>query len=338
MLTLYKYLRESIFDDDDILTHDSDKEIISNNLNQVPNEYFGIDNGGDHRATIKGNNLYVNSGTIVVYPGFDDLAKYVDTVHAYGLNLNQYVKNGGDFSKFKTINCASIYNSMYTSHIEFNNVDINVYGARFIRELLDKEVGSLGRHFRTSTTSGTIKCCCNTLKFENVNINFDKDTMVRQIRCDIQTFPDFSGLKTNVWLIKLYSPGILKKPETIKYLDKVFDHIGKTEEIGRDLSYGIVDAGKPKPIKNFKHIYAIVNNPKKYGIFSSRFQINPNISLKDVFPWIKNMPELRSIAIMDNNIMVRFINKEDPNYIDDGGEHVFSKDGWSVDIIKLAGS
>lgn len=36
MLTLYKYLRESIFDDDDTLTHDSDKEIISINLNQVP--------------------------------------------------------------------------------------------------------------------------------------------------------------------------------------------------------------------------------------------------------------------------------------------------------------
>ena len=36
--------------------------------------------------------------------------------------------------------------------------------------------------------------------------------------------------------------------------------------------------------------------------------------------------------------MVRFINKADPNYIDDGEEHIFSKDGWSVDIIKLAGS
>lgn len=338
MLTLYKYLRESIFDDDDTLTHDSDKEIISNNLKHIPNEYFGIGNGGDHRATIKGNNLYINSGAIIIYPKFDDLSKYVDTVYAHGLNLNLYSKNGGDFSKFKTIHCASIYNSMYTSLIEFNNVDINVYGARFTRDLLDKEAGPLGRQFRSSMTSGTIKCFCNTLKFENVNINFDKDTMVRQIRCDIQTFPDFSGLKTNVWLIKIYSPGILKKPETIKYLDKVFDHIGKTVEIGSDFSYLQADAGKPKSIKNFKHIYAIVNNPKKYGIYSSRFQINSNISLKDVFPWIKNMPELRSIAIVDNNIMVRFINKEDPNYIDDGGEHVFSKDGWSVDIIKLAGS
>lgn len=338
MLTLYKYLRESIFDDDDELMKNNDKAMIGHTLEQVPNDYFGIENGGDHCAAIKGNNLYINSGTIVVYPEFDDLTKYVDTVYAYGLNLNQYVKNGGDFSKFKTIRCASMYNSMYTSHIEFNNIDINMYGARFLRELLDKETGPLGHRFRTSITSGTIKCFCNTLKFENVNINFDKDTMVRQIRCDIQTFPDFSGLKTNAWLIKLYSPGILKKPETIKYLDKVFDHIGKTEEIGRDLSYGIVDAGKPKSIKNFKHIYAIVNNPKKYGIFSSRFQINPNISLKDVFPWIKNMPELRTMSIVDNNIMVRFINKEDPNYIDDGGEHIFSKDGWSVDIIKLAGS
>lgn len=338
MLTLYKYLRESIFDDDDELMKNNDKAMVGHMLEKVPNDYFGIDNGGDHLATIKGDNIYINSGTIVVYPEFDDLAKYADTVYAYGLNLTQYVKNGGNFSKFKTIHCTSIYNSMYTSNIEFNNIDINIYGARFLRELLDKEAGSLGHRFRSSTTGGTIKCFCNTLKFENVNINFDKDSMVRQIRCDIQTFPDFSGLKTNVWLIKLYSPGILKKPETIKYLDKVFDHIGKTEEIGRDLSYGIVDAGKPKPIKNFKHIYAIVNNPKKYGIFSSRFQINPNISLKDVFPWIKNMPELRSIAIADNNIMVRFINKADPNYIDDGGEHIFSKDGWSVDIIKLAGS
>lgn len=338
MLTLYKYLRESIFDDEDELMDNNDKAMMGHMLEQVPNEYFGIDNGGDHRVSIKGNNLYINSGTIVVYPEFDNLSKYVDTVYAYGLNTNQYAKNRGDFSKFKTIHCASIYNSMYTSHIEFNNVDINMYGARFLRELLDKEAGPLSRHFRSSITSGTIKCFCNTLKFENVNINFDKDSMVRQIRCDIQTIPDFSGLKTNVWLIKLYSPGILKKPETIKYLDKVFDHIGKTEEIGRDFNYLNADAGKPKLIKNFKHIYAIVNNPKKYGIYSSRFQINPNISLKDVFPWLKNMPELRSIAIMDNNIMVRFINKEDPNYIDDGGEHVFSKDGWSVDIIKLAGS
>lgn len=338
MITLYKYLRESIFDDDDTLTHDSDKEIVSNNLNQIPNEYFGVGNGGDHRAAINGNNLYINSGTIIVYPKFDDLSEYVDTVYAYGLNLNLYVKNGGDFSKFKTINCGSIFNNMYTSHIEFNNVDINVYGARFIRELLDKEAGSLSRQFRASISSGNVKCFCNTLKFENVNINYDKDSVQRQIICDIQTFPDFSGLKTNAWLIKMYSPGILKKPETIKYLDKVFDHIGKTEEIGRDFNYLNADAGKPKLIKNFKHIYAIVNNPKKYGIYSSRFQINPNISLKDVFPWLKNMPELRSIAISDNNIIVRFINKSNPNYIDDGEEHVFSKDGWSVNIHKLIGS
>lgn len=337
MLTLYKYLRESIFDDDDELMKNNDKAMIGHALEEVPNEYFGINNGGSHRVAIKGNNLYINSGAIVVYPEFDNLSEYVDTVYAYGLNLNQYVKNGGGFSKFKTINCASIYNNMYTSHIGFNDVDINIYSARVLQELLDKEAGPLGSRFRISIASGTVKCVCDTVKFENVNINFDKDNFERRIICDIQTFPDFSGLKTNAWLVKMYSPGILKKPETIKHLDKVFDHIGKTEEIGKDLSYGIVDVGKPKHIKNFKHIYAIVNNPKKYGIFSSRFQINPNISLKDVFPWIKNMPELRTISIVDNNIMVRFINKEDPNYIDDGGEHVFSKDGWSVDIIKLAG-
>lgn len=337
MLTLYKYLRESIFDDDDILMHDSDKEIVSNNLNQVPNEYFGIDNGGGHRVVIKGNNLYINSGTIVVYPEFDNLSEYVDTVYAYGLNLNQYVKNGGNFSKFKTINCASIYNNMYTSHIEFNNVDINIYSARFLRELLDKEAGPLGRHFRSSISGGTIKCFCNTLKFENVNINFDKDNFERRIICDVQTFPDFSGLKTNAWLMKIYSPGILKKPETIKYFDKIFDHIGKTEEIGRDFSHGAADTGKLKPIKNFKHIYAIINNPKKYGIYASRFQINPNIYLKDVFPWMKNMPELRTIAISDNNIMVRFINKSSPTYIDDGDGRIFSKDGWCVNIGKLVG-
>ena len=338
MITLYKYLRESLLDDEDILMSSTETTAVSQELNNLPNDYFGIDNGGDLCATVKGNNLYINSGTIVVYPGFDDLAKYTDTVYAYGLNLNQYVKNGGDFSKFKTINCASIYNSMYTSHIEFNNIDINVYGARVLRELLDKEVGPLGHRFRSSMSSGTIKCFCNTLKFDNVNINFDKDISQRQIRCDIQTFPDFSGLKTNAWTIKIYSPGILKKPETIKYLDKIFDHIGKTVEIGGDFSHGSMDAGKLKPIKNFKNLYAIVNNPKKYGIYASRFQINPNISLKDVFPWLKNMPELRSIAIMDNNIMVRFLNKSNSTAFDDSGEHIFSKDGWHVNIYKMAGS
>lgn len=337
MLNLYNYLRESLLDDEDDLMHGSDVAITSHELSQVPNKYFGIDNGGNHFAAIKNNNLYINSGTVVLYPEFDKLAEYVDTVYAYGLNLDQYVKNGGNFSKFKTINCVGIRNNMYTSHIEFNNVDINIYAARSIRELLDKETEPLGRYFKTSTIGGTVKYFCNTLKFENVNINFDEDCVAKQIICDIQTLPDFSGLKTNAWLIKMYNPGILKKPETIKHLDKVFDHIGKTEEIGRDFSYGIVDAGKPKPIKNFKHIYAIVNNPKKYGILSSRFQINPNISLKDVFPWLKNMPELRSMAIVDNNIMVRFMHKSNPNYIDNGEEHVFSKDGWSVDIIKLVG-
>lgn len=337
MLNLYNYLRESLLDDEDDLAYGSDVAVTNHELSQVPNKYFGIDNDGDHFATIKNNNLYINSGAVVLYPEFDKLSEYVDTVYAYGLDLNPYIKNGGNFSKFKTINCVGMRNNMYVSHIEIKNVNINILASRYTRELLDKETEPLGRRFKTSTTGGTIKYFCNTLKFENVNINFDKDSVARRIICDVQTLPDFGGLKTNASLIKMYSPGILKKPETIKYLDKVFDHIGKTEEIGRDFSYGIMDIGKPKLIKNFKNIYAIVNNPKKYGILSSRFQINPNISLKDVFPWLKNTPKLESMAIVDNNIMVRFMHKSNPNYID-GSEDVFSKDGWCVNIIKLAGS
>lgn len=332
MLNLYNYLRESLLDDEDDLMHDSDVAITSHELSQVPNKYFGIDNGGNHFAAIKNNNLYINSGTVVLYPEFDKLSEYVDTVYAYGLNLNQYIKKG-DLSNFKTINCVGMYNNMFASNIEIKNVNINILASRHARELLDKETEPLGRHFKTSTIGGVVKYFCNTLKFDNANINFDKDSSQRQIECSVQTFPDFSGLKTNTYILKMRSPEILKKPEVVKYLDKVFDCIGKTIKVGEDMQT-VGNTREEILIKNFKNIYAIVNNPKKYGILSSRFQINPNISLKDVFPWIKNMPELRVISISDNNILVRFLNKNVNDFIY-GEDDVFSKDGWEVEVIKF---
>ena len=39
MLTLYKYLRESIFDDEDIVSMDSDRELLTSELNNLPNKY-----------------------------------------------------------------------------------------------------------------------------------------------------------------------------------------------------------------------------------------------------------------------------------------------------------
>jgi hypothetical protein len=149
------------------------------------------------------------------------------------------------------------------------------------------------------------------------NINFHGITGLTEL-------PVIKNFKSNAYRIDMYGTTLLKSKSVMELMDKLY--VLNTE---REFIIG----GKKvvKKIKSFKDIYAVINNPGKYGYtYNNVFEVNHDLTMTDLFPWTKDMPDLDIIYICDKNIGISFRKKYTPS------PKAVLKDGWGITIQPLS--
>jgi hypothetical protein len=344
MRSLYNYVHESLLDDEDELMDKLGDKFKYNELLNKDNNWLK-----PHSTPFKGiyaydnHKLYLND-CVDLLDDFGKLVKdaKIDEVWTYEVCTNDFFRNNS-LDNIKSFNCYSIHNNRYVSHIGINNTNINIKDSAELKTVIDKNTPP--HPSRLSFNWGQAKPLyfwSNTCKLNNVSINFFDNLLYKQLIFSCQTLPEITNLKSNVESMVIYSPSVLKKPETIKVLDKVF-YLGFDFE-WRDVSkiaHG-EDMGsyQVKKIKSFKQIYPLANNYKKYGpragIYNHKyFKLRTDVNLSDIFPWIKSLKDLKSIKIHDNNIDVIFRKKSlAQQTVSNPDEQTYTKDDWMVRVKK----
>ena len=328
MITLNEYIKESLLDDEDELLDNADKQVLLSRENNwiktgqpsYPGVYKYID-----------KKLYLNDGNVNLLNGFGELLKDCKEVWAYEVNTGEFFKNNSMDNT--TLNCCTLYNNKYVSHVEINNTTINIENRSTLRDVLDKYApldGKMNRYIVGNAKP--VKFFSNTCTLNNVNINICDDHEYKNILFSCQKLPTLKNVKSNAESVIMYSPGLLKEAETINIMDKLFELGFKYEYVDNKKGVDV-----EKTIKNFKHIYTVINNRSKYNtntLMYDIFKLRTDVKFSDYFPWVKDMPDLNDITIYDNNVMCIFRKRKFHAKCNAMWSHYsYTKDDWTV-VIK----
>ena len=344
MVNLFKYIKESILDDEDIIFDKTDKEIVKRWLND-PNSEFRKDlndlniKGIEH--DIIDDYLYLGSPKLGDYKIDIDKCKLINYPELKQLNINKLYKHRINLQG-SSINPSNIYKDIYTECAiieskEIKDINIHIISSDFLGKD-SRYFGWVGAKF------GAPGHACEII--DNVEIDFDKRSLFKFSDHDNIRFNDYPkriNLKTNANNISFYNPFLFKpKSELMNILDKL---------ILKDYEFKYWDSFKLSSsiiiIENFKKLYSILNNIKKYGkgvdgsdMFTAKnkatlrtMPLNTDFDIKKEFPWVNKMNDLHTITMRDNNIVVKFLKTPKFKFF----EGFPIKHGWYVYVYNNRG-
>lgn len=347
MLTLYKYIHESLLDDEEDLL-DNDDAIISQELNQLnkkSDHYSGDENipieiAGEGREEkkdyikVEDNKLLTLNcyACSVKYPAITKYKNYFDTVISAGVNI--YGDSSDNFIK-KIISPLVRFYDTSNKGIHLSNLDIQLEDWSSV---VKKYIGASYVGNRISALEAMIPvkfnghlCKLNNCSIHMKNPNYGNSGAIIEFD-KLLTLPNIKNLESNCRQINMRGEKeLFKNGVVLSTLDKVF----KTGEY----PYGDTRDGLVKKVNGIKDIIAIINNPKKYNTYISRGPgsksrmsintdfINEESNLSDAFPWISNLKSLNYIFITNNKTTIRFSKKPTSSY-------PCTKDGWHVCVEK----
>ena len=343
MLTLYKYLHESLLDDEDEIldrSNVSPADIAWDMLKEKKwGKMFYIMGGWrddenpfkwDEKRKAMLFNGSIGSSRLLTDPNSSDILK--DIIKEFiCINSLVFATNDNtlkiDKSFAKQVVTRALYiHNYYNSdvpNVEWNGLNVFIDN---VSNLSQKYLGkkSLGMYI------DTLWFKANNMSFNGGELIFGEG--IQQQKRDINFFgteglkelPIIKNFKSNAYKISMYGKTLLKSKSALELMNKLY-----VLNIEREF---IIDGKQViKKIKSFKDIYAVINNPKKYGyIYNNVFEVNHNLSITDLFPWVKDMKDLEIIYIRDNNIGISFRKKYTPS------PKATLKDGWGITIQPLA--
>lgn len=298
MIELYKYLRESIFDDEEDISKDSDNEIISNTLlKELTHKIF---TSIVRRANIEdickieNKTLYIdayasrggcvnfNHDSLRVFKKIKELTE-IDCVESnYNISITSDDKPLTPSILCKTIKAAGAF-IYYTDSIS----DINF------------ELQNNGRVFSSSIKFYGM----DSLDLKNVTVNISKHPNKRPSAC-FDCIPNMSNCKFNgVNILEISSLSLFNDADLKKKLDNFFD--SKHEAFYVNPKKG---PGNIKRSSKWIKLKATVNNSGLEFVSSDNnkmFGISPSAKLSDIID-INAFPDLEYVVIRDNNISVDF--------------------------------
>ena len=343
MIQLYKYIKESLLDDEDVLMKDSDHDALIYNLTHNKDNIFN--SSYNIKAEIgkalpsyevKDNmlSIYTKKPMIILStPKSDFLSEYLGNYDIDKIYCRKIELDWRDELDDKNLIKNVISNRLILNTRSVKNMDFKLVDKLWI----DKHANMIGDSYRA--TNPLIKFI-NTNNIQDVNIQFSSGN--RNINIQNHKLPKIYNVKSNAFNINYYSPSLLD--------DKIFD---KLIDPGFEYEYWDDKKNDWKTIRinTFKKAIAIVNNPKKYedpsynperksiinipGSYKNYYFEYPpfknDISVEELFPFVKDMLALINITLRNNYVCLRF--STDGFYDCMKGHPI--KDGWYMYLYSI---
>ena len=362
MITLYKYLRESLLNDFDDLDNNQHVSMIDDALfkadvnagvlssNSTPDKYRNPSYGLNKNSMMMNGEVAQERSRIengVLKLGVASTYRYTAAkVH----NVLQDIKA---LEPYDTIWCPKSMSILMNTIDDSIAKEINIYNGNlelgYIVEKVENITLNIGINNDT-TWHPAITVPMNQVggkvTFKNCTINHPKDRNTLVSRMKFNDIPVFNNCKINgIFGVTIYGANVLKgqnlslfesmldpthqavyssKPVVAKYLQPT----GWNPE---DHAENVIKKG------TFKQVYACLNNSKKYNFVPTEkygdtmFKINPKFKLSDIFD-ISCIKDLEKITISDNNIGIVFHKKDTGNATSGTGFSGLVEDWNHVDL------
>lgn len=328
MITLYKYLRESIFDDEEEIL---DNTLATTLLNELTPKLFTSLRGTkvEDVCKIENKTLYIDAksthcgcasfnqqSSIPIFKKIKKLTE-IDCIESnYNININ-YDKKLDPSVLCKTIKATSI-SVFYTPSISDMNFEL----------------------YNDGGFSSTIKFYgMNSLDLKNTTVNIPKMPHKRPATY-FEFIPNISNCKFNgVKILNIENPSLFNDAGLKKKLDNFFDskheafyYVNSRKGKGNDTT---------KRSSKWIKLKATVNDSKLEFVSSDNnkmFNIAPSAKLSDIID-LNAFPDLEYIIIRDNNISVDFTKngKESETYhrLSHNILRLPNDPEWTVEVYKV---
>ena len=329
MITLYKYLRESIFDDEDVVSGNADIDIINNNLKELTTKLFTSASllKIEDLCKIENKTLHIDA----------------KSNHFGCANFNQ--QSLRTFKKIKesteidcidsTYNISIIYDKKLDPSIlckTIKSVYMTIYYTNSISDI-NFELYDAGGFSSAIAFYGM-----NSLDLKNITVNVSKSRTHSELR--FECFPNISNCKFNdVKILTIDKPSLFNDETLKKKLNNFFDsnheafyYVNSRKGKGLDATKRSSKWDKLKSTINSNNIeFVSSDNNKMFGISSGA-------KLSDIID-LKAFPDLEHIIIRDNNISVNFSKngKGSETYyrLSHNILRLPNDPGWAVELLKI---
>lgn len=342
MITLYKYLRESLLNDFDDLDNNQHKNIVDDVLfkadvnagvltsNSTPDKY---------RNSAYGLNMHKNA----MGNGEDaqERSRIEDGILKLGIASTYYYTAAKVHSVLQDVKALEPYDTIWcpkSMSILMNVIDdsiakeINIYNGNlelgYIVEKVENITLNIGINNDTTwhpAITVPVNQVGGKVTFKNCTINHPEDRNTLVSRMKFNDIPVFNNCNINgIYVVTIYGPSVLKG-KNLSLFESMLDpthqalyssHSVAPKRLRPDDWKGAADMVVKKG--TFKQVYACLNNPKKYNFVPTEeygdtmFKINPKFKLSDIFD-IRCIKDLEKITIADNNIGIIFYHKNAGN-------------------------
>lgn len=308
MITLYKYLRESIFDDEENISKDSDIDILNNTLikelsiqlSRLSHRSLRVKDSMALPIELKNRELNIGWGDKTWNSPDADLEFRVDnnTIH-----LLKEIKKQVEID---TINAPQYYFDIRYGRVDSNNFCKNIhalslwlYDVSYVNDM-----NFIINHDKGMGNADVIMMSNGSLYIKNVNIttvptqrNNRRPMMITNV------IPSISNCKFNgITKLIMRDSFIFDLDKTKQILDKFFDdkHVAHFEDIKSHVT-------KPRSSK-FAKLKATINNKKLHFVSSDNgkmFNIAKGAKLSDIID-LKAFPDLRYIMLESDGLVITF--------------------------------
>lgn len=151
---------------------------------------------------------------------------------------------------------------------------------------------------------------------KNVSVTFEVDEIPTIKNCNLQT------AQINIYSSFLFDNEKLTKEIQTKWMIPNYEY----EYLNKN------NATETVVIKNFRKLHSILNQPKKYRRKTSAIKcFKDNIKASDIIPWINTIPNVDTVKLKNNNIVIYLHRSSKYLFNDFSAETI---DGWKITLAK----
>jgi hypothetical protein len=190
---------------------------------------------------------------------------------------------------------------------------------------LDLYIGCLGDiGVKQFPSSINYTCFEGVTHLENVNWHSDKNV---SITFEVDEIPTIKNCNLQTSQINIYSSFLFDNDKLTKEI--------QTKWMLPNYEYEYLNKNNDTEtvvIKNFRKLHSILNQPKKYRRKYSAIKcFKDNIKASDIIPWINTIPNLDTVKLKNNNIVIYLHNSSKYLFNDFSAETI---DGWKITLAK----
>ena len=307
MITLYKYLHESLLDDLDDLETGSDDKVLANIIPNDPTfiKVFGKGWTVENNAIISPVRPSSFSSKL---PGINTIGPVKPLLH----DLNTMIIKMNSYE----IRCKGWELSKDT----FCNKIVHEGTGKFIVEC--KNIHDI--NFDLNSSRFTIPHLLFQQELKNVDIHFN-GKLRGIIEFVNEEFPALENVTSNTEILSIHDTFMFDYERSLKVMDSLLATPYKVK---------VMDAKKGEVeilIKNFKKIHALVNNARRYTALEQLVRIKPGVTINNIIN-IKGFKDLNFITIHNNLVSVTL--KKGNLIYNPNNPYEFEIGGWTGTISK----